>query len=29
MSQTEVEKYAKGIQWIRELLYQVQFKPDR
>ena len=24
-----MEKYKKGVQWIRELLYQVQFTVDR
>ena len=27
--QVEMEKYKKGVQWIRELLYQVQFTVDR
>ena len=27
--QMETEKFAQGIQWLRELLYQIQFSVDR
>ena len=27
--QVEVEKYTKGVLWLHELLYQVQFTPER
>ncbi|XP_011314165.1 uncharacterized protein C05D11.1 [Fopius arisanus] len=29
MLQIEMSKYAKGIQWIRELLYDTKFNPER
>ncbi|XP_033228376.1 uncharacterized protein C05D11.1-like isoform X2 [Belonocnema kinseyi] len=29
MLQLEVSKYAKGVQWIKELLYQTEFTPER
>ncbi len=27
--QVEMEKYVRGVQWIRELLYQTKFTPER
>ena len=27
--QVELEKYAKGVQWLQELLYAVRLTPDR